>query len=109
MSYTNALNSKEVLPRDFNTKITVIKNINKESNNCVSLPNTSIHVINETGKVTKKEIPVAKRKFHIIKTEKRPVITPYNYSFSNRLNLSNIPINLNEKKNVVFRGTNNNQ
>ena len=108
MEYTTNPNSRDPIVTDYNTKTTYIKNINREPHNYSTISNTSVHVINETGRIPKKEIKARPRRVFVIKTEKRPSNIPYNYSTINATSNKTFGQNKLYESQTILRGRNNN-
>ena len=96
--YTNNMEEKGPIKTDFNHKIVVIKNITnngekmKYSNNTLN-SNIARKVINESGKIIKKQVEVSPRKNEIIKSAKKPFKLTYTNFLENKNSSSNLITN----------------
>ena len=96
--YTNNMEEKGPIKTDFNHKIVVIKNITnngekmKYSNNTFN-SNIARKVINESGKIIKKQVEVSPRKNEIIKSAKKPFKLTYTNFLENKNSSSNLITN----------------
>ena len=127
MVYNNDPNTKNPLISDFNHNVKIVRNVSKDLPTVDSLPigtkiihrynysynpnvlNTSTHVIDETGKIPKKEVVVSPRKISIIKTERKPLkmsIENYNNTNPNKMKLIPLPNKISDRSASNFRGKN---
>jgi hypothetical protein len=118
--YTNNMEERDPVKTDFNHKIVVIRNINKDKNNGDKYSNNTFNSnigrkeINESGKIVKKQVMVSPRKNEIIKSEKKPFKLTYINFLDNNKPINQIlskkievKTNLNNKMNQAKINTHN--
>jgi hypothetical protein len=98
MVYTNNMEERGPIKTDFNHKIVVIKNITNNGekmkySNSTFNSNIARKVINDTGKIIKKQVEVSPRKNEIIKSAKKPFKLTYTNFLENKNSTSNFNTN----------------
>ena len=107
--YSSNLEKNAPLTTSFNHNITMVKNIKRESPYVISnIPNTIQIVINESGKIPKKQVLVSPRKYEVIKSIKKPLKLTYeNYVETNttatRSGINKIPLPATVKKTEITK------
>ena len=98
LTYSNKMDEKEALQTNFNNNIIVIQNITKEAKKLdPNISNIAQIVINESGKIPKKQVQVSPRKNEVIRSVKKPLKLTYeNYVETNTTNSINTKKGINK-------------